>query len=147
MTAAAFIASARPVKAAGRDSILSCLLQGVPEAALGGLVGVIIVAQTLYSATVERLAEYATLTAIGAGTGYLNRIVLTQSLIAGGIGFSVAAVIASVLAASSASSPAAVLLPPLAIATIGILTLALCALASLLAIRKLYTIDPTSVFR
>ena len=116
-------------------------------AALGGLVGVINIAQTLYSATVERLAEYATLTAIGAGTGYLNRIVLTQSLIAGGIGFSVAAVIASVLAASSASSPAAVLLPPLAIATIGILTLALCAIASLLAIRKLYTIDPTSVFR
>ncbi|MCK5932431.1 MAG: ABC transporter permease [Fulvimarina manganoxydans] len=122
----------------------SALIMG---AALGGLVGVIIVAQTLYSATVERLAEYATLTAIGAGTGYLNRIVLTQSLIAGGIGFTVAAVIASVLAASSASSPAAVLLPPLAIATIGILTLALCALASLLAIRKLYTIDPTSVFR
>lgn len=116
-------------------------------AALGGLVGIIIVAQTLYAATVERLAEYATLSAIGAASGYLNAIVLKQAMIAGGIGFAIAGSIAWFMAASSASSPAAILLPPSALALIGVLTLGMCALASLLAIRKLATIDPTSVFR
>ncbi len=116
-------------------------------AALGGLVGIIIVAQTLYAATVERLAEYATLSAIGAGSGYLNAIVLKQAMIAGLIGFAIAGTIAFTMAASSASSPAAILLPVEALAGIGALTLGLCALASLLAIRKLATIDPTSVFR
>ena len=81
----------------------------------------------------------------GGGAFIVDLARAAAGRVTGGPGL--AAVIASVLAASSASSPAAVLLPPLAIATIGILTLALCAIASLLAIRKLYTIDPTSVFR
>ena len=122
----------------------SALVMG---AVLGALVGIIIVAQTLYSATVERMAEYATLNAIGASNAYLNAIVLKQSLIAGGIGFTVSAIIASLLASSSTSSPAAILLPPAALLAIGVLTLTMCAAASLLAIKKLYTIDPTSVFR
>ncbi|MBB3996735.1 ABC transporter permease [Aureimonas pseudogalii] len=116
-------------------------------AALGGLVGIIIVAQTLYAATVERLAEYATLSAIGAGSGYLNAIVLKQAMIAGTIGFVIAGTIAWAMAASSTSSPAAILLSPLALALIGVLTLAMCAVSSMLAVRKLYRIDPTSVFR
>ena len=122
----------------------SALMMG---ALLGGLVGIIIVAQTLYSATVERLADYATLTAVGASNGYLNAIVLKQSLISGVIGFSIAAVIAHYLAAASMSSPAAILLSPLSLALIGIATLVMCSVSSMLAIRKLYKIDPTSVFR
>ena len=116
-------------------------------AGLGALVGIIIVAQTLYSATVERLSEYATMSAIGAGMGYLNAIVMKQALIAGTIGFLIATVIAVTMAASSTTSPAAILLPFSAILLIGALTLAMCATAALLAIRKLFTIDPTSVFR
>lgn len=116
-------------------------------AALGALVGIIIVAQTLYSATVERLADYATLSAVGAGNKYLNAIVLKQSLIAGTIGFVIAAIVAVIMALGSLSSPAAILLPPVALIAIGIFTLAMCSIASLLAIRKLYSIDPTSVFR
>ncbi|KQT54864.1 hypothetical protein ASG43_04800 [Aureimonas sp. Leaf454] len=116
-------------------------------AALGALVGVVIVAQTLYAATVERLAEYATLSAIGAGSGYLNAIVLKQAMIAGTIGFVIAGTIAWMMAASSTSSPAAILLSPLTLLMIGVLTLGMCALASLIAVRKLYSIDPTSVFR
>ncbi len=122
----------------------SALVMG---AVLGALVGIIIVAQTLYSATVERLSEYATLNAIGAGNGYLNAIVIKQSIIAGGIGFAIAAIIASALAWSSTSSPAAILLPAEALVAIGFLTQVMCVFASLLAIRKLYSIDPTSVFR
>jgi putative ABC transport system permease protein len=122
----------------------SALVMG---AVLGALVGMVIVAQTLYSATVERLSEYATLSAIGAGSGYLNAIVIKQAVIAGGIGFAVASVIALAMAWSSTQSPAAIFLPIHILALIGLLTIGMCAAASLLAIRKLHSIDPTSVFR
>ncbi len=60
-------------------------------ASLGAVVGVVILAQTLYAATLERIGEYATLSAIGAGHGYLNAIVLKQALICGGVGYAIAA--------------------------------------------------------
>src|SRR5271154_2424844 len=43
----------------------------VIAAILGLVVGIIIVAQTLYAATMERIKEYATLRAMGAGNAYL----------------------------------------------------------------------------
>src|SRR5260370_5178517 len=56
-------------------------------AVLGIAVGVIIVSQTLYAATVERLGEFATLRAMGASNAYLNSIVLKQALTSGTIGY------------------------------------------------------------
>jgi putative ABC transport system permease protein len=41
---------------------------------------VVIVAQTIYAATVERLSSFATLRAIRASNAYLNSIVLKQAL-------------------------------------------------------------------
>ncbi|MCY1667605.1 ABC transporter permease [Rhizobium sp. SL86] len=116
-------------------------------ASLGAVVGVVILAQTLYAATLERIGEYATLAAIGAGHGYLNAIVLKQALICGGVGYAIAAVIASVVALLARNSPAAILLPPTALVGLGIAALVMCCLSALVAIRKLMTIDPTSVFR
>ena len=47
-------------------------------AGLGIIVGAIVVAQTLYAATVERLGEFATIRAMGASNSYLNTIVFKQ---------------------------------------------------------------------
>lgn len=116
-------------------------------ATLGALVGIVIVAQTLYAATLERIGEYATLSAIGAGSGYLNAIVVKQALICGAAGYAVAAVIAVVIAIAARNSPAAILLSPGVLAMLAVAALAMCALSALIAIRKLMTIDPTSVFR
>lgn len=116
-------------------------------ASLGALVGIVIVAQTLYAATMERIGEYATLSAIGASKGYLNAIVVKQALISGGIGFLIAATIAIVITISARGSPAAILLPPAALLMLGVAAISMCVLSSVIAIRKLMTIDPTSVFR
>lgn len=116
-------------------------------ASLGAVVGVVILAQTLYAATLERIGEYATLSAIGAGHGYLNAIVLKQALICGGVGYAIAAVIASVVAFLARNSPAAILLSPTALLGLGLAAIVMCCLSALVAIRKLMTIDPTSVFR
>jgi len=56
-------------------------------ALLGLVVGLVIVSQTLYSATVERMPEYATLRALGASNRYLKAIILRQSLISGTLGY------------------------------------------------------------
>ena len=103
--------------------------------------------QTLYAATIERLSEYATLSAIGAGRGYLNAIVVKQALISGGCAYVIAAAIAIVIAELARSSPAAILLPPSMLLWLGLCALAMCSLSSLVAIRKVMAIDPTSVFR
>jgi putative ABC transport system permease protein len=116
-------------------------------AGLGALVGVVIVSQTLYAATIERLSEYATLSAIGAGRSYLNLIVLKQALISGGCAFGIAAIIALVIAAAARSSPAAIVLTPTMLLWLGLASLAMCSLSALVAIRKVMSIDPTSVFR
>lgn len=116
-------------------------------AALGIVVGIAIVAQTLYAATVERLSEYATLVAIGAPNSYLNQIVLRQGLISGILGSSIGIAVAAGVALSAANSTAPLVLPwDLALeVTVG--ALVMCVIASFVAIHKIKTIDPTTVFR
>jgi putative ABC transport system permease protein len=116
-------------------------------ALLGALVGIVIVAQTLYAATMERISEYATLSAIGASATYLNSIVLLQAIISGVLGFVIAAVIALAVTWWSKTGPAAISLSPQTLFILAIAALLMCSAAALLAVRKVMTIDPTSVFR
>ena len=44
------------------------------------IVGVVIVAQTLYSSTKDHLNEFATLRALGASAGYIHKVILIQAL-------------------------------------------------------------------
>jgi putative ABC transport system permease protein len=119
----------------------------IAGALLGIVVGIIVVAQTLYAATVERLPEYATLSAIGAPSGYLNRIVLKQALISGALGYAIGVVAAGGLVAAAADSSFALIMPWwLAVGVLAV-TLAMCGAASVVAIHKIKTIDPTTVFR
>lgn len=119
----------------------------VVGALLGVVVGIIVVAQTLYAATVERLSEYATLLAIGAPAGYLNRIVLQQALISGVFGYAIGIAVAAAVAAGASESSFALVLPWQLAAGVAVVTLAMCGTASLVAIRKIKHIDPTMVFR
>jgi putative ABC transport system permease protein len=116
-------------------------------AALGVVVGIAIVAQTLYAATVERLSEYATLLAIGAQNGYLNRIVLCQALISGVVGYVLGVALASAAVFGAGNSAASLVLPWQLVAVVGVVALIMCATASLVAIHKIKGIDPTLVFR
>ena len=50
-------------------------------------VGIAIVGQTMYSATMERLREYGTLKALGMSNGALAGIIVRQALIAGLLGY------------------------------------------------------------
>jgi putative ABC transport system permease protein len=56
------------------------------SAVLGFAIGLAIVSQTIAGITNEYLGEFATLKAMGATAGSINRIVLVQSLVCGGVG-------------------------------------------------------------
>jgi putative ABC transport system permease protein len=116
-------------------------------AVLGLVVGVVIVSQTLYSATVERLQEYATIRAMGASDRYLKTIILRQSMISGTLGYLIGTAAALLIALIAADKSAAVSVSLPLIACLGLVTAMMCIGASYISMRKVLNIDPVTVFR
>ena len=116
-------------------------------AILGVIVGVVIVSQTLYSATVERISEYATIRAMGASNNYLKAIILRQSLLSGTAGYVIGTTAALMVAWLAARSSAAPALPYSLLLLLAAVTLAMCVGASLVSIRRVLNVDAASVFR
>ena len=116
-------------------------------AILGVIVGLVIVSQTLYSATVERIEEYATIRAMGASNGYLKGIIVRQSLLSGTGGYMLGMTAAVVTAWFGNRSSAAPSLPFSLLFLLALITLAMCVGSSLISIKKVLTIDAASVFR
>lgn len=116
-------------------------------ALLGLVVGVVIVGQTLYATTVDRLPEYATLRAMGAPNRYLHHVILKQAVISAAFGFVGGMLLVGLVVVASAGSTVAVAMPAGLVALLALLTLGMCALGALVSIRRITRIDPTSVFQ
>lgn len=114
---------------------------------LGLIVGVVVVAQTIYSATVDHIREFGTLKAMGARNSYIYRVIIEQAILSALMGYAVAIVVGIFISRSSATGEAAILLPREMI--LGVLALAvfMCIAASVLSIRKATSIDPAMVFK
>jgi len=119
----------------------------VIAAILGLVVGVVVTAQTLYAATVERLQEYATLRAIGASKFYVHRIILTQALLAAILGFVLGISLSFAAIHFARNGTAAFLLPWHFVVALAIATAAMCAAGAVISIRKVMRIDPAMVFK
>jgi putative ABC transport system permease protein len=116
-------------------------------AALGLLVGMVVVAQTIYASTVDHIREFGTLKAMGAGNGYIYKVIIQQALISAIFGYSLAILVGYFVARQSEAGNAAILLPPeMAWGTLGIAAV-MCIGASVISIRKATTIDPALVFK
>jgi putative ABC transport system permease protein len=116
------------------------------SAILGIIVGTIIVAQTLYSSTKDHLKEFATLRAIGSSRGYILKVILVQALLSAIVGFSIAAAIGFALVHATADAALPVVMTPELMVGLFGLTLAMCAIAAVSAIRVVTRIDPAMVF-
>jgi putative ABC transport system permease protein len=114
---------------------------------LGCLVGVIVVAQTLYTSTLEHLTEFATVKAIGGRNFDIYTIVAKQAAIAGLIGFVLGAAMAFGLRPAMAAIDLKLIVTPEFVAYVFAGTLSLCIAASALSFRKVATLDPAMVFR
>jgi putative ABC transport system permease protein len=116
-------------------------------AGLGLLVGVVVVAQTIYAATVDHIREYGTLKAMGATNRYLYAVILRQALTSGLIGFGAGIVIALSVASASLNGTTAILVPTPLAGALFALTMAMCAAASIVSINKVTRLDPAMVFK
>jgi putative ABC transport system permease protein len=116
-------------------------------AALGILVGVVVVAQTIYAATVDHIREYGTLKAMGATNWYIYRVIIKQAVISALIGYAVGIGIALAAAQMSQQGTTAVILPAPLVAGLFLLTVVMCVGASLVSINKVTRLDPAMVFK
>jgi putative ABC transport system permease protein len=116
-------------------------------AALGLLVGVVVVAQTIYAATVDHIREYGTLKAMGATNAYIYKVIIKQAAISGVIGYAVGMAVALVVAQISQQGTTAIIVPPPLVAGLFALTMLMCVGASVVSINKVTRIDPAMVFR
>ncbi len=116
-------------------------------AGLGLLVGVVVVAQTIYAATVDHMREYGTLKAMGATNAYIYRVIVRQAAISGLLGYAIAIVVALGVSRASLAGTTAIIIPPSLAAILFVLTLAMCIGASVVSIDKVTRIDPALVFK
>lgn len=117
------------------------------SAGLGLLVGIVIVAQTIYSTTVDHIREYGTLKAMGASNGYLYRVIINQAVISAVIGYTFGIIISYLVVQLSQQTAAVIILPGALAAGMLALTLLMCIGASLVSISHVTRIDPALVFK
>lgn len=117
-------------------------------AALGIIVGVVIVAQTLYASTKDHLNEFATLRALGASASYIHTVILIQALLSAVIGYVLGMSLALFVIYGVASKKATltILMTPKLAAYLFALTVGMCIFAAISAIFKVTRIDPAGVF-
>lgn len=116
-------------------------------AILGLIVGVVVVAQTIYAATVDHIREFGTMKAMGASNGRIYEVILVQAGLSALMGYSLAIAIGWFVSRQSEAGNAPIALPPEVAGGILALALLMCMGASIISIRKATTIDPAMVFR
>ena len=114
---------------------------------VGFVVGMLIAYQIIYTDLTEQLPQYATMKAIGYRTGYLIRVVLEQAAFSGLAGW-IPAWLLSILLYRAVGAVA--LLPlrmtvELSLISLG-LTLGMCLISAILAVRRVLNADPAEVF-
>ena len=114
---------------------------------LGCVVGVSVVAQTLYTSTFDHLNEFATVKAIGGRNSDIYAIIGKQAAIAAVAGFALGAAMAYALRPAMAAVDLKLDVTPRFAASVFAGTLALCLGASVISCRKVATLDPALVFR
>jgi putative ABC transport system permease protein len=114
---------------------------------LGSLVGVVIVAQTLYASTTEHLVEFGTVKALGGGNLTVYAIVAEQASYAAALGYGLACGLAYGLAPLLASFDMKMIITPTLAGLVFVGTQVLCVGAASLSFRKVASVDPALVFR
>jgi putative ABC transport system permease protein len=114
---------------------------------LGILVGVVIVAQTLYTSAVENIRQFGTVKAIGGSNWDIYKILGEQALIAAICGFALGAGASYAVRPAMANLHLTVLLTPQFSGIVFVGTVAMCLAAALFSFRRVALIDPALVFR
>ncbi|MCA1994751.1 MAG: ABC transporter permease [Coleofasciculus sp. S288] len=117
-------------------------------AAVGVIVGVIIVGQILYSSVSDHLKEFGTLKAIGASDWTIYGVIIEQALWMAVLGYIPSMVLCYSVAVWTYTTQGILILitPVSAIAVFGV-TVVMCVGSAIFAIQKVTHLDPAAVFK
>jgi putative ABC transport system permease protein len=116
-------------------------------AVLGFGIGLVLVAQTIYSITAENIEEFASMRAMGASDRDVRAVVVVQSLVCGILGGTVGLLLVQPSAVLLRSLVTWISVPPWIYFAVAVALALLCVLASLIAARPAVRVDPGRVFR
>jgi putative ABC transport system permease protein len=114
---------------------------------LGCLVGVVVVAQTLYTSTMEHIKEFGTVKAIGGSNADIYGILARQATVSAVVGFILGAVPSFLMKPVVAKADLKLILQPQLLGVVFVGTVVLCLVSSMVSFRKVASIDPGLVFR
>lgn len=133
-----------------RDQILGEILPILLMVlALSFIVGLAVAGLTIYTATVEKAREFGILKAVGFKNRYLYRTVLEQSIVTGFLGFVIGIGITLIVGPfASDAVPQFVLYTRWQdVVFVSVVTVFMAAIAAIIPVRRLASIDPVAVFK
>ncbi len=114
---------------------------------VGFVVGVIICYQIIYSDIADHLREFATLKAMGYTSAYFLKLVLCQSLYLSVMGFLPGAAVSYACYQALSAFTGLTMSLTLAVSlSVLLVTMAMCIVSGMLAVRKLLALDPADLF-
>ena len=114
---------------------------------LGCAVGIVVVAQTLYTSTMEHTREFGTVKAIGGSNADIYRILIKQASIAAVVGFVLGVVPAFLAAPFTEAAGLRLIIPPIMVGIVAAGTVVMCVGAAMVSFSKVAGIDPALAFR
>lgn len=114
---------------------------------LGIIVGVTVVSQTLYAATLDHAREFGMMKALGAGNGHIQRLVSLQASFAALAGFALGLIPVVLVRGLARGIGLELVISRNLVVAVFVGAVALCLAASLLSFRRITSIDPALVFR
>jgi putative ABC transport system permease protein len=116
-------------------------------AVLGLIVGVAVVAQTIYATTMDHIREYGTLKAMGAPNRYVLGVIMTQAALAALMGYAIGMAVSLFVVRGGETGGAYILLSWQTAVGLLFLTLAMCVTAAIVSVNKILGLDPAMVFK
>lgn len=116
---------------------------------IGFLIGLAVLALTVYTATLARRSEYGVLKALGIHNGYLYRTVLAQAFISVILGFFISLIITLMMTAivPRLGLNMILVISGVSVLKVGGASLIIAGVAALLPIRQIAELDPALIFR
>jgi putative ABC transport system permease protein len=116
-------------------------------AVLGVIVGIAVVAQTIYATTMDHIREYGTLKAMGAPNSYVIGVIMQQAAIAAALGYAIGMAVSVIVVHGASKGGANVTFNVQNAVELFFLTVAMCATAAVVSVKKVLSLDPAMVFK
>jgi putative ABC transport system permease protein len=114
---------------------------------LGCLVGIVVVAQTLYTSTMEHIKEFGTVKAIGGSNADIYKILAKQASVSAVVGFVFGVIPSFAIRPLVEKGDLKLIIPTDFAVVVFVGTVLLCLFASMVSFKKVASIDPSLVFR